>query len=183
MKILLLLICITLVTCSAYSLSLYDISNDITKDCSTVEQKVVALREAVYNRMKPNGNGYSLKDVKNHSLEWAWEHGVGWCDHQASVFMLLAREQGIRTRLIYLLTENMGKSEHTIAEALIDNRWVVVDVGNNIEYRYYNRLATRNDMAIDFDGIVWEKVKDLGQPKEYWKMFIYKSYLIREMNP
>lgn len=164
-------------------MSLYDISNEIVKDCSTIEQKVVALREAVHNKMKSNGNGFNLKDVKNHSLEWAWENGVGWCDHQCSVFMLLAREQGISTRLIYLLTKDKGTSQHTIAEAKIENRWVVVDVGNNIDFRYNGKLASRNDMILYFDDIVWEEVKERGQDKEYWKMFVYSSYMIREMNP
>ena len=181
-----LVICLSLlIATNCYALPLREVSDEITKGCSTVEQKVVALREAVYNKMKPYGNGHNLKDADTHSLEWCWENGVGWCNHQCNVFMLLAREQGIATRLIYLLTKDKATSPHTIAEAQIGNKWVVVDVGNNIDFRYYGSLATRSDMAVDFDNIVLanEKVKEIGGDEEYWRMFTNPCYLIKELSP
>lgn len=177
-----LLLCLSV--CNAYAIDVYDLSNEICKDSSTDEQKVIALREAVYNKMKPYGNGHSLKDLNNHSLEWAWENGVGWCNHQCNVFMALAREQGITTRLIYLLTKDMSSSPHTIAEARLGNRWVVVDVGNNIDFRYHGRMATRGDMAVDFSIVLDNpKVIEIGGDAEYWRMFINQCYEIKVLEP
>jgi len=170
---------------------LYKLSNEICKDCSTDEQKVVALREHVYEKMKPNGNGYNLEDVRSNSLMWCYENGVGWCDTQARVFMHLAREQGISTRLIFLLSPCMHTSPHTIAEAKIDNRWVVVDVGNNYDFRYNNRLATRNDMAAYFDKVVLSVVPEMPEQEcphckrkyDYWKIFTNGAWTVTTMEP
>ena len=190
MKLLIVLFASIFVAFNCYALSLYDLSNEICKDCSTDEQKVVALREAVYNQMKPNGNGHTLDEVRSHNLEWAWENGVGWCDTQARVFMHLAREQGITTRLLFLMTKCMHTSPHTIAEAKLGNRWVVVDVGNNYDFRYNGKLATRNDMAMDFTivtSVVPEVPKRVcphcGDEEDYWSIFTNGAWLVTTLEP
>lgn len=179
--LIIILICLLSVNC--YASTLREISDEICEGLVSDTDKIVALREAVYKQMQPYGNGYSLKDVNNHSLEWAWEHGIGWCNHQASVFMLLAREQGITTRLLYLLTADKSSSPHTIAEAKLGNKWVVVDVGNNLDFRYYGELATRNDMNTDFQVVLNNPKVKGTYDEDYWRMFTNPCYLIRTLEP
>jgi len=170
----------------AYAMDVREVSNEIVKDCSTDEQKLCVLREAVYKQMRPGK--YPLQDVLKMSPEERWDKGVGWCNHQVHVFMMLAAQQGFSSRMIYLLTKDMGTSPHTVANVLLKNRWVVIDVGNNIEFRNkYGELATANDMSLDFTIVSEnERVKELkGEfpTLEAMEIFTNSSYLVKEIEP
>jgi tetratricopeptide (TPR) repeat protein len=54
------------------------------------------------------------------------KRGFGYCDQSAHVFCVLAREMGLDAR-IYFLRNAEGVSPHTVAQVLLDNRWVLVD--------------------------------------------------------
>ena len=102
------------------------ISDEIVKDCPNDEQKVLALSHYVCLKLKPDASKGILPDAQM-SVTDRLDSGVGWCNHQIGVFMRLAEAQGIRTRMLYLLNKEGTDSPHTIGEAYLNGRWIIVD--------------------------------------------------------
>lgn len=155
--------------------TLKEISDYIVRNCITQEEQVIALREYIYENIKPDYKlGRPAEILK--PLE-RLRRGVGWCNHQAEIFMYLAKEQGITTRLIFLLNEMGTSSPHTIAEARINDRWVVVDIGNNVDFRNeYGEMATRLEMQQNFDIVLNNpRLKELAEKEN--AIFKDKNYL------
>ena len=60
--------------------------------------------------------------------------GSGFCDQTAHVFATLATFAGYDARLWFLMNDR-GESPHTVAEVLVDGRWVVVDPWQGIVWQ------------------------------------------------
>ncbi len=103
-----------------------EISDSVVKDCLTDEQKVMALSHYVYLKLKPDASK-GITPEAGMSVIDRLDSGVGWCNHQVAVFMRLAEAQHIKTRMLYLLNEEGTTSPHTIGEAYLNGRWVIVD--------------------------------------------------------
>lgn len=116
------------------------ISDEVVKDCINDSEKVLALSHYVYLKLKPD---YSKGIPPNATMSVTdrLESGVGWCNHQVQVFMFLAQAQGIKTRMLYLLNKAGDSSPHTIGEAFVSGRWVVVDPQLD-----FNVLVTREEI-------------------------------------
>ena len=143
-----------------YGNRLKTISDKAVEGCSITEDKVRALRQYVHEKMKfpeprvkPNGEPLQPKDIYILNTIERLESGLGgWCDQQADVFMDLAKKQGINTRKVFLYIIKNGKrtSPHTIAEAQIGNRWVIVDTLYDLELtNKKGQMASRLDIAKD----------------------------------
>ncbi len=182
MKILCLILVLGLIgTC--YADELQDISDELVKDCLTFEQTITVLSNHVYDKMKPNGNGITLTEARKMTNKEKYFAGVGWCNHQVNVFMELAQRQGLRTRMLYLLDEDMAVSIHTIAEADYKGKWIVVDVSNNLIFKKKNgRLMSRQDMYNNWD-LCLEKLLPLNSNPKYWEMFVRNCYQIKVLEP
>lgn len=189
MKYFILFLCLFFAT-PALALELHEVSDEVVIGCETQEQKVLALQKYVFDNVKP-GQGYEPNDVAKMSNKERLEKGVGWCNHQVDVFMSLARLQDIRTRMLYLLTADMHSSPHTIAEAFINNRWVITDVSWNLILRNpQGKLATRQDLADDFTILTDNpQVKEIAKDfppfadEEYLRIYTNQSYLVKVSNP
>ena len=143
----------------------------------TWQQAVTRTREYVHKTIQPKSGEDPYEQLSVHER---LQSGVGWCNHQADVFMLIISYMGITSRLVYLLDDN-GVSPHTIAEIYDGKRWVIVDVGNNLNLRTKDGLmATREDLREDFTILTEnEKVKELGYDKDYLKMYVNEAQIIK----
>lgn len=92
----------------------------------TDEAKVIALSHYVYTKLKPDASK-GIGPFDKMSTTDRLDVGVGWCNHQVAVFMRLCEAQKIKTRMLYLTNKEGTSSPHTIGEAYVDGRWVVVD--------------------------------------------------------
>lgn len=178
-----LILVFSLITANSYADELQDISDELVKDCSTFEQKITILMNHVFDKMKPNGNGITLAEARRMTNKQKYFAGVGWCNHQVDVFMELAQRQGIRTRMLYLLNEDKSSSPHTIAEAMYESKWIVVDVANNFIFKKPNgQLMSRTDMANN-----WEKCLKLlltiTPDEKYWECFLRDCYKVKVLEP
>lgn len=155
-------------------------SNAITKGIIMPEGRIRALREFVYNQMKPDPAVDPQSLNNKHTLDLI-QGKIGWCDHQVRVFIHLAWYQGFTTRMVYLLNKEGTSSPHTIAEVDLNGRWVVVDVGNNIDFNF----ATRENMQKDFSIVTNNsRIKELAKEnpcfadEEYLRMYIYPAKIV-----
>lgn len=102
------------------------ISDEVVKDCKTVEEKVITLSHYVFLKLKPD-ESKGITPLTGMNTTDRLESGIGWCNHMVSVFMRLAEAQHIPTRMLYLINKEGTSSPHTIGEAYLDGRWVIID--------------------------------------------------------
>jgi len=102
-----------------------EISDSVIKDCKTDEDKVIALSHFVHTKLQPDESKIPANAVM--STVDRLDAGVGFCNHQVAVFMRLCEAQKIKTRMLYLLNKEGTSSPHTIGEAWVNSRWVIVD--------------------------------------------------------
>jgi transglutaminase-like putative cysteine protease len=102
------------------------LSDGLCKGAKTDQEKVEKLVHAVYARVKPDSTkGISSGTIMATMDRWAC--GVGWCNHQVRALMWLLNAQGIHSRMLYLLNRAGTSSQHTIGEAYVGGRWVILD--------------------------------------------------------
>lgn len=182
MKVIVLTLLLSLVLVNSYADELQDISDNLVKDSSGFEQTITILMNHVYDKMKPNGNGINLAAARKMTNKQKYFAGVGWCNHVVDVFMEMAQRQGIKTRMLYLLSEDKSNSPHTIAEAFDGNKWIVVDVSNNLIFKKDNgQLMSRQDMANDWDKCL--KILNAINPNEDWGAFLRDCYKVKVTIP
>ena len=145
----------------------YYVARSLTDDSDNFNGKIASIRSFVHENVLPIHAYPNKLDVL--ALEKLLS-GIGWCDQQARVFMQLARSIGVTTRLLFLRAES-GASPHSIAEALApDGRWVIVDVGNNLDLiNKKGKPATQTDIKEDL-GIITEndRVKAYAKSQKLW---------------
>ena len=87
--------------------------------------------------------------------------------------------------MLYMLDKEKSTSPHTICEAYQwkINKWVVVDVGNNLIFKKKNGdLMSRADMANNWNlclSILTPVVADA----KYWDFFLNDCYLVKVREP
>jgi len=145
----------------------YYIAREATEGSSDFYEKITRLRDFVNENVVPF-EYYSVRP-DTCAIE-KLVSGIGWCDHQARIFMQLARGIGISSRLLFL-NDSAGSSPHSIAEALApDKKWVIVDPAFKLDLRNKNDdFATRADIEEDI-GIIRDnkRVKLRAKFKEMW---------------
>jgi len=148
--ILLCLLCLTQINSHAIEedfAKIKEISDSVVKDCANDAEKVLALSHYVYLKLKPDADKGIPPNAIMSTID-RLDSGVGWCNHQVAVFMRLAQAQGIKTRMLYLISRDGTSSPHTIGEALIDDKWCVVDPQLD-----FNVLVTRAEIQKNPDII------------------------------
>lgn len=191
-KLLLIVICMILTVIwgcvDEYEQRIKNISDTVVKDCTTFEQKILALRRYVYNKakfpdgkhVKPNGEPLRPREIwAMDVVEWIDSGYTAWCDQAAYFFMRLADKQNMTTRMVYLFAQPPRTDQHTIAEVLtLDKRWVIVDVDrdNNFEFFNEDKIATRLDIANNLDILYKNaKFKELVDQGGSWQDEKYAS--------
>lgn len=145
----------------------YYIARKVAGDSNDFNEKVNRIRDFVHENVHPVGGYYCRPDTL--AIEKLLS-GIGWCDQQARVFMQLAHNTGITSRLLFLRLDS-GSSPHSAAEVLTpDKRWALVDVGYKLDLVKKNGdLATqadiKNDPAILYGN---KKVQLRSRFKERW---------------
>lgn len=139
------------------------ISDEVVKDCSANGEKVLALSHFVYLKLTADASKGISPNVGMSTID-RLDSGVGWCNHQVAVFMRLAEAQHISTRMLYLLNKEGTSSPHTIGEALIDGKWVIVDPQNDFIGLYSRYEVLHNPNLIKNEPSIQAKFKE--QPKE-----------------
>ena len=125
------------------------ISDEVVSSCKDDEHKVIALTHYVHAKLKPDASKGIAPDTKMSTTD-RLDSGVGWCNHQVTVFMYLAQVQGISTRMLYLINKEGTASPHTIGEAYLNGRWVIVDPLFNFNVRNDNgELLSLRDVYKD----------------------------------
>ncbi len=75
--------------------------------------------------------------------------GIGWCDQQAAAAANLLAMRGIEGRMVMLVPRS-GPSNHTVLEARVDGRWVVLDPLTGMVFSHADgRLATIAEIHAD----------------------------------
>jgi len=132
----------------------------------TDEDKIIVLSHYVYTKLKPD----PTKGISPHAGMSTLDRlssGVGWCNHQIAVFMRLCEAQGIKTRMLYLLNNEGTASPHTIGEAYLDDRWVLIDAQNDLNLRNKNgELISLRD--IYRDPSILRKNEELNKMTDEW---------------
>jgi len=147
MKTLIALMMIFMLASPVYA-DIKQVSDDVCAHAVTVEEKVIALSHYVHTKLKPDASKGIPPHAKMSPMD-RLESGVGWCNHMAGVFMALAEVQGIRTRMLYLLNDEATESNHTIAEAFVDGRWVIVDPMFDLQvYNVDGKLISCEDVLL-----------------------------------
>ncbi len=179
-----LIIALCLITTSAYSLTdsiteelwLRQLADTLQGNITNVDDAVTVTRQYVYDKIKTKQGADPYEKL---SVYDRLQSGIGWCNHQAEIFMQLVCYMGISSRLVYLIADD-GTSPHTIAEVFDGKKWLIVDVGNNLDLRTNGEMATREDIRKDFSIVTEnERVKELGYTKEYLQMYVNDAKLIR----
>lgn len=150
----------------------------ITGKADTFEEKVSLLRRFVHENIHPVADEECRADTQTFEKLIS---GIGWCDHEARVFMQLACKTGITTRLLFLLDKN-GSSPHSVAEAFDGDRWVLVDPAYDLDLRNRSgKMASRSDVKDDLDIVRNNpKVKAIAMYYPLWKSDDYLSVYYRE---
>lgn len=153
--------------------TLAGLSDAIVEGRKSDETKVYALMEFVHDRVKPKEGEDPYKQISD--LERI-QSGVGWCNHQAKIFMHLAYYQEIKTRLIYLMNDDGTASPHTIAEWWNGKEWIIADP----LFMIYG--LSRDDIKSDFSRLEkFNFIKD--RPKEWLECFVNEPQIVFEYNP
>ena len=160
---------------------IHGLSNSIVEGCKTNETKILALMSFVHDTVKPKTGEDPYKQLS--TLERI-QTGVGWCNHQATVFMHLAYYQEIKTRLLYLMDSENKTSPHTIAEMWDGERWVIVDPMFMITGITRDRIRQEN--MIDDKPFSWFRgnfplIAD--RPDEWLRCYINEPQIVFEYNP
>lgn len=145
------------------------ISDEVVRYCDTDEEKVLALSHYVHYKISADETK-GITPQMAMSITDRLDCGVGWCNHQVAVFMALAQAQHIQTRMLYLLNKEGTSSPHTIGEAYVNGRWVVVDSQND-----FNEIFSRYEALENPDLIKRQQhVKDrfANQPIEKLNEFV-----------
>lgn len=144
-------------------------ADEVVKGCQNPEEKVWELSHYVHEKLHPDTNFPSNAIMSTMDR---LDSGVGWCNHQVAVFMALARTQGIKTRMLYLLNKEGTASPHTIGEALINGKWVVVDPMIDLMKRNENNeLISRYDIMKNPKYITENPIVKDDYSKAYRKKF------------
>jgi len=157
------------------------LSNCITKQCKSDETRVYALMEFVHDRVKPKEGEDPYKQISD--LERI-QTGVGWCNHQAKIFMHLAYYQEIKTRLIYLMNDDGTASPHTIAEWWNGKEWIIADplfMIYGISREEIRQSVGWDDIPYSFFRQKFPLIKD--RPDEWLRCYINEPQIIFEYNP
>ncbi len=172
MKIIL-IIALCLITTYAYPLAdsimeelwLRQLADTLQGDIQNVDDACKVTQQYVYDKIKTKQGADPYERL---SIYERIKSGVGWCNHQAEIFMQLISYMGISSRLVYLIADD-GTSPHTIAEVFDGEKWLIVDVGNNIDFRKDGVMVSREDMRKDFTIITEnERIKELARENSWW---------------
>jgi hypothetical protein len=176
--------CLLLSACKCFAIQedfdkIKKISDEAVKDCKTDEEKVLALSHYVYLKLKPDETKGVSPQAQMSTCDRLGS-GVGWCNHQVAVFMRLAESQKIKTRMLYLLNKEGTESPHTIGEAYIENRWVIVDPQNDFNALFSRNDVLRNPNLIKNQPIVKERFKDAKQETidDFVELYINPSIFV-----
>jgi len=127
----------------------YFVSRSITKDLRGFDEKIITIRDFVHYNVRPVTNYPNRLDTIAIDKLLS---GVGFCDQQSRVFMQLAHNVGITSRLLFLKPKS-GPSPHSVAEALEpDGRWIIVDVAYNLDLvNAEGKFASQEDIRKDLN--------------------------------
>ncbi|MGE0706280.1 MAG: transglutaminase family protein, partial [Vicinamibacterales bacterium] len=115
----------------------------------THEDRLTALMEWTHENVRPQFAAPAR--VVPDTFVDIIRRGHGYCDQSAHVFATLAHFAGYRSHLLFLRRPD-GRSPHTVAEVLVDDRWVLVDPW--LDYLFVNRegrLAGVEDLGVSAD--------------------------------
>lgn len=157
----------------------YYIARKLTDDCATFNDKIITLRDFVHENVHPIAGYYNRLDTVGIDKLIS---GIGWCDQQSRVFMQLAHNVGITTRLLFLRLEG-GGSPHTVAEALApDKRWIIVDAAYKLDLVNKNGdFASQDDIKKDLKIVSDNRrVKLRSQYEKQWSDDKYLSVYSNE---
>jgi len=131
----------------AYNWIMMDlIAHDVAGPLVSSEGKVRALRDFVHDNVLPVSGEPTRPDTLGIEK---LSSGIGWCDQKSRVFMALAKRSGIATRLLFL-KDKKGASPHSIAEALLNDRWVIVDPSYGLDLTNKSGdMASEDDIKSD----------------------------------
>ncbi len=191
MKIVLITLLICLLVSPAYPLGkkveeelyLRRLADSLGSGNRTVEKASRAVSEYVHNNMKSLTGENPYEKI---SVYKRLKLGIGWCNHQVEAFMLLISYIGVSSRMVYLM-DGKGNSPHTIAEVFDGEKWLVVDVGNDLKLRKDGKMVTREDIREDFTILTEnEEVKHLAKidpehwgNEEYLRMFTNSAKIVK----
>ena len=154
---------------------------------ATVE-KIRVLRRYIHERMKPVavpiGQGDVIDATSNTTILDRIIMGSGWCNHQAEAFITLAVIQGIPCRLVFLMNKEGTASHHSIAEAYVDDKWIIVDPMFNID-----KVITREDVKKN-PSVLWDvpAIKDREKNEtpeavhKWLEVFQNKAFLVYQID-
>ena len=135
------------------------------------QNEVLELRRYVKDRMSGSRKGVTPQDIYKLTTQERLDKGCGWCDQLARVFMDLASRKGIQTRMVFLFAR-FSIHQHTIVEAKVNGRWVIIDLDPDHDLILYNNkgeLASREDLLKD-PSILYNNptIKELAEENPLW---------------
>ncbi len=144
------------------------IANQVTAGAQTPEQKTDSLTQFVFTNMHEPDDA----PIDGSPAE-ALIRGYAYCDSQSMIFMRLAQQVGLASRMVFLRKPD-GESPHTLAEVETKHGWGLVDVffgyvAMNADGTMATRqeLVDRDDPIIDMTG---------SEPSWYQDATIYISF-------
>jgi len=168
-----------------------EVSDGAIGTATTDEAKVIALIHFVHNKLKPDATKGIAPNAAMSTID-RLDSGVGWCNHQVAVLMRLLEAQKISSRMLYLMNDAGTASHHTIGEALIDNRWVIIDpMFDVVIYNKDNKLISRNDVTrnpellmsapLQEDRLINTYNRDLKQFDEWIRLYTNSAMMVYEL--
>ena len=162
------------------------LSDSICEKARSDEERVISVIHAVHNKIKPDASkGIPAGAVM--SVMDRWNAGVGWCNHQVKIAMYLLKSQGISSRMLYLVDKSGTTSPHTIGEALVKDRFVIIDpLFDMVARNSRGELISRYDVMEDSSVISsyptqQERLKDVNVYNNDGKLF--KEWIELYTNP
>jgi hypothetical protein len=118
----------------------------LVAETSTDSERLSALMTWTHENVRPQ---YAAPErVVADTFVDIVRRGHGYCDQTAHVFATLAHFAGYDVRLLFLRRPD-GVSPHTVAEVLVDDRWVIVDPWLGVLFRERSgRLAGRGELGV-----------------------------------
>jgi hypothetical protein len=122
-------------------------SDAVIPSSDDAEQKVEAILSWMQNGpARRNTQDTDALDARNPEDTLNYHQLLEVCGTAANAFVNLAQSGGLRARRLLLLDENR-LSKHVVVEALVDNRWIVVDPAfHSILRLTTGRPATREEL-------------------------------------
>lgn len=149
------------------------LANAIIKECKTDNDKVTALMTFVHDNIKPKEGENPYEKLT--TLQRI-QKGVGWCNHQAVIFMHLGYYAGLRTQLLYLQNDDASASPHTIAEYWNGKEWIIIDP------LFMITGVSREDIKKDFSILKrFELIKD--RPDSWLRCFVNEPQVVFGYDP